>query len=307
MKNIKIENIYIKKNESYRPKSFDEFIWQENIKDNLKIIWKAFKNWEKKIGHILFFWESWYWKTTLASIFADYIWVDIKIVTAYAIEKPAQIISILTNLKDGDILFIDEIHRLKNIIEEILYIAMEDYLIDIVDQTNIRIPLNKFCLIWATTKLENLSQPLKNRFTYKFLFEQYTEEERFKIFMHYLKIFDIKHDLSKNDIIKYIPLTPREIYNLAFFIKNYYKAKKLNLFSLNEWKNFLKISNIDYNWLSSIHKKYIEILKNSNKPVWIKTLSAKLWISEKSIENDIEPLLLKLWIIERTSRWRILI
>jgi len=147
-----------------RPLSLDDFIWQENVKNILKsAIISSIKR-QDSLWHILFSWDSGFWKTTLSMIISNNLWKNIKIVTAYAIDKPADIISILNQLEEGDILFIDELHRLKPKIEEILYIAMEDFRVDIImqDETT-SIPINRFTLIWATNKLELLSDALKNR------------------------------------------------------------------------------------------------------------------------------------------------
>ena len=131
----KVEKIKkIQEEKSVRPEYFDDFIWQENIKNILKSwIISAIKR-SDTLGHVLFSWDSWFWKTTLSRIIASNLWRNIKIITAYAIEKSSDIISILNQLENWDILFIDEIHRLKPKIEEILYIAMEDFHVDIVLQ-----------------------------------------------------------------------------------------------------------------------------------------------------------------------------
>jgi len=177
-------------NNIVRPVSFEEFIWQEDIKNILKsAIISALKRWDS-LWHILLSWDSWFWKTTLACIIANYLRKNIKIITAYAMEKPSDMISILNQLEEWDILFIDEIHRLKPKIEEILYIAMEDFRIDIIVQDeNMSLPINKFTLIWATNKLENLSDAFKNRFIYKFHLKPYTNKEKEKILSKYLIFF----------------------------------------------------------------------------------------------------------------------
>lgn len=300
---------------NFRPQNFDEFIWQDYIKKTLKAAIKSSIKRNTPLWHILFSWESWYWKTTLAQIIAKQMGVDIKIITWYAITKPAEIINILNNLQYGDILFIDEIHRLKPNIEEILYIAMEDFAIDMVmpEWGNIRIPINKFTLIWATTKLEALSLPLKNRFVYKFHFEDYSEKEKKQILKRYLNFYWIKI-LEKNlleKISKFITSTPREIHNFAIMLRDYLIAswfKNNNLLLDNQiWEEFKKWAELENWWLWQIHKKYLKILKDMWWwPIWLKTIALKLGLNEKAVENDIEPLLLKLWLIEKTSRWRIL-
>jgi Holliday junction DNA helicase RuvB len=295
-----------------RPNNFDDFIWQEHIKKVLKAAIQSAKQRNSNIWHILFSWESWYWKTSLAQVISKNFWVNIKIVTWYAITKPSEIISILNSLQDWDILFIDEIHRIRPNIEEVLYIAMEDYAIDMVmpEWWNVRIPLNKFSLIWATTRLEALSQPLKNRFIYKFHFEDYTEIEKKDIIRKYINLYSIKIDEKIiNKISDNIISVPREIHNFCIKLRDYLISKWKDESNLHmddvSWEEFKDWANLINGWLNHIHKKYIEILEEFNWwPVWLKTISLRLWLNEKAVEDDIEPLLLKLWMIEKNSRWR---
>lgn len=295
-----------------RPENFKEFVWQEDIK---KILETAIESWKKRnsnLWHILFSWQSWYWKTTLAQIIANTFWVKIKIVTWYAITKWSELISILNSLENNDILFIDEIHRIKPNIEEILYTAMEDFCIDMVmpEWWNIRVNLNKFTLIWATTKLEALTIPLKNRFVYKFHFKNYSESEKLNIIKKYLNIYWLDADMKLISIIwENLEETPRTIKNFCIKLRDYIITKWLNNnLNINIWEDFVEWGWISKWWIENIHKQYIEILKSLwNRPVWLKTIAIKMWMNEKSVEEDIEPLLLKLWKIEKTSRWRILL
>lgn len=285
--------------------SFENFIWQEEIKNILQAAILSAKKRNDSLGHILLSGDSGFWKTTLANIIARQLWKNIKILTAYAIEKPSDIIAVLNQLEDGDILFIDEIHRLKPKIEEILYIWMEDFRIDLViDDENISLPINKFTLIWATNKLELLSDALKNRFVYKFHLKPYNQNEIKQILKIYLKNLGINYDQESINILskKALPV-PREIKNLAIKIRDYLTAtniKSLSKDNINDIIIHLKLE--DY-WLSSLQKRYIEILKEKEQ-VWLKTLSSILNVSEKVIEKDIEPLLINLNLIEKTKKWR---
>ena len=182
VKKINIDTI-LEPQDGFRPDSFDSFVWQEHIKKVLQTAIDSAKERKWSMGHILFCGPSWFWKTTMAHIISKQSNVNMKVVTGYAISKPSEIVSILNSLEDGDILFIDEIHRLKANVEEVLYIAMEDYVIDMVmpEWWNVRIPLNKFTLVWATTKWEWLSKPIKNRFIYDFHFMEYNANEKKKI------------------------------------------------------------------------------------------------------------------------------
>lgn len=297
-----------------RPSHFDDFIWQEEIKKILKTAIKSSEKREKALGHILLSGESWFGKTTLAQIVAKTMGVNIKIITWYAITKPAELISILNSLEDWDIVFIDEIHRIKPNIEEILYIAMEDFVIDMVmpEWWNVRIPVNNFCLVWATTKLESLSIPLKNRFVYKFHFVDYNENEKIKIIQRYLRHYGIKFDPQiLNDISRNLVSVPREINNFCvklrdYLISQWVEEKDMEIEKAS-WERFKIWAQLSQWWLTSIHKRYIEILEQLWwGPIWLKTIALKLWINEKSVEEDIESLLLKLWKIDKTTRWRIL-
>ena len=292
-----------------RPLNLDDFIWQNDIKNILKsAILSSIKR-QDTLWHILFSWDSWFWKTTLSLIIANNLEKNIKIITAYAIEKPADIISVLNQLEEWDILFIDELHRLKPKIEEILYIAMEDFRVDIVmqDETT-SIPINKFTLIWATNKLENLSDAFKNRFIYKFHLKNYTEEEKQQILAKYLKEFDIKYEdeVLQNLAKKSLPV-PREIKNLAIKIRDYLIAswlKEDSLFiDLKIYRKILQNLKLNDYWLSDLQKKYVSILKD-NKIVWLNTIASILNVSEKVVEKDIEPFLLNIWMIEKTKKWR---
>ncbi len=296
---------------SPRPVSFSDFIGQQDIVSIIKTAIKSAKNSNHTLWHILFSGASWHGKTTLGNIIANDIWVNIKIVTWYAISKPAELISILNNLQEWDILFIDEIHRLKPTIEEVLYIAMEDWVIDFVmpEWWSMRLPINQFTLIGATTKMESLSAPLKNRFVYKFHFQDYNHGEILKIIHNYLKYYTIDVDEESIwEISKKVERTPREIHNMCIKLRDYLIAEGNTHLTMraSQWPIFEQWLNIDEWGITPLHKKYLSILTSSSEPVGIKTLAAKLGLHEKAIETDIEPLLLKLWKIEKTTRWRVL-
>lgn len=313
IKKASIKKIIKKKEKNcIRPENLDDFIWQENIKNILKSwIISSIKR-EDSLWHVLFSWDSWFWKTTLSKIIADSLHKNIKIITAYAMEKPSDMISVLNQLEEGDILFIDEIHRLKPKIEEILYIAMEDFRVDIVLQDDTTsIPINKFTLIWATNKLENLSDAFKNRFVYKFHLTPYKEKEKEQILKRYLKEFHITctENIIKKLSSKTLPV-PREIKNLAIRIRDYLVASgfKWDKMYIDEhiYKELIKNLKLWEYWLSDLQKEYIKILQE-NDTLWLWTLSSMLNVAEKVIEKDIEPILINLWIIEKTKKWRKLI
>lgn len=295
---------------SQRPLSFDDFIWQQEIKKVLKSAINSSQKRDKTLWHILFSGESGFWKTTLAQIVSKTLGVNIKVVTWYAITKPSELISILNSLENWDILFIDEIHRIKPSIEEILYIAMEDFVIDMVmpEWWNVRIPVNNFCLIWATTKLESLSIPLKNRFVYKFHFIDYDNQEKIQIIERYLNHYNINFDKKiLDDIANNTVSVPREINNFCVKLRDYIVSTWSHDIKVdsNLWEKFKKWAQLTQWWLTSLHIKYLEILEQLwGWPIWLKTIALKLGINEKSVEEDIEWLLLKLGKIDKTTRWR---
>lgn len=295
---------------SHRPQSFAEFIWQSPIKSVLQTAIESAKLREAPLGHILFSGSSGFGKTTLATIISQQMNTNIKVVTGYALTKPSELVSLLNSLESWDILFIDEIHRIKPTLEEVLYIAMEDFVIDMLmpEWWSIRLPINPFTLVWATTKPESLSQPMKNRFIYHFHFMDYDLEEKKTILDRYLQHYQVNYesDLLEKFVQK-VASVPREIHNLVIKIRDYLISRQLPILTSKDREEFLKHSQIDDWGMMPIHKKYLDILADFDRPVGVKTLAVQLWVSEKNLEEDIEPLLLKLGKIEKTTKGRSLI
>lgn len=294
-----------------RPVTFSQFIGQEHVKKVLDTAIASAQKRDWSMGHVLLSGPSGFGKTTMANIIAKQLGVNIKAVAGYALTKPAEMISLLNTLEKGDILFIDEIHRIKPNIEEVLYLAMEDWIIDMVmpDGGSVRIPLAPFTLVGATTKSELLSEPFKNRFVYNFHFMDYTLDEKIAIIQHYLQKYQISCDIKLVQILeKSVVSTPREIHNFILKLRDYlvvhYEWWLLSSVILTE---FLTENKIDEWWLTPLHNKYLKILSDADRPLGVKTLAVQLWIHEKSVEDDIEPLLLKLWKIDKTRQWRILL
>ena len=295
---------------SHRPQSFAEFIWQAPIKSVLQTAIESAKLREAPLGHILFSGSSGFGKTTLATIISQQMNTNIKVVTGYALTKPSELVSLLNSLESWDILFIDEIHRIKPTLEEVLYIAMEDFVIDMLmpEWWNIRLPINPFTLVWATTKPESLSQPMKNRFIYHFHFMDYDLEEKKTILDRYLQHYQVNYEphlLEK--FVQKVASVPREIHNLVIKIRDYLISRQLPILTSKDREEFLKHSQIDDWGMMPIHKKYLDILADFDRPVGVKTLAVQLGVSEKNLEEDIEPLLLKLGKIEKTTKGRSLI
>ncbi|MDR0649841.1 MAG: AAA family ATPase [Candidatus Peribacteria bacterium] len=208
-----------------RPDSFDDFIGQQQIKKMLKTAIGSAKKREGNLGHTLFAGPSGFGKTTMAHVIAKQLGVGVKLVTAYAISKPSEIVSLLNSLEQGDVLFIDEIHRLKPTVEEVLYIAMEDFVIDMVmpEGGSVRIPINPFTLIGATTRPEMLSQPMKNRFVYRFHFMDYSFEEKQVIIERYLQQYQLSFSPSLlREMAQKVDSVPREIHNLVIKLRDFF-------------------------------------------------------------------------------------
>lgn len=295
---------------THRPHSFHSFIGQEHIVRIMQgAILSAQKN-NHQLWHTLISWPSGYGKTTLAQIIAQEYGKKFHIITAYAISQPAELISILTNINHGDVIFIDEIHRLRPQLEEMLYIAMEDYAIDMVmwDGWSVRIPLESFTLIGATTKPEHLSEPLKNRFIYDFHCMDYNESQKILILERYLKFYYIDYDTELSwNIARKVDTIPRKIHNLVVTIRDYLVSHHNDLIlDKQRWESCSKWLDISDGGLTPIHQQYLRILSSQDSALGLKTIALKLWINEESVEYEIEPLLLKSWLIEKTTRWRII-
>lgn len=297
---------------SQRPQSLDEFIGQDHITRIIKTAISSAKKNKHYLWHILLCGASGYGKTTLWSIIAKEYGKDFHIVTWYAINKPAEMISILTNLKEWDIIFIDEIHRLKPAIEELMYIAMEDFAIDMVmpDGWSVRVPLQPFTLIWATTKPEAIADPLKNRFIYNFHCVDYNEEEKYQILEKYINQYNISYDTLLIPLIALkVDTVPRHIHNFVIKIRDFLITHHHSLSLDKEIRGLCeKRLSIKDGWITPIHQRYLDILRNNNnEPIGLKTISLQLGINEDAIEQEIEPLLLKQRLINKTSRGRVII
>ncbi len=296
---------------SLRPKSLSDYVWQKNIKKHLSVSIQSAKIRKDSLEHILFYGSAWLWKTTLSNIIALEMWTSLKTTSWPAVEKQADLVSILSNLEAWDVLFIDEIHRLKPQIEEILYTAMEDYALDIMVWSgpwaqSVRIDLASFTLVWATTKLSSLSAPLRDRFWNILKLDFYDKDEIFTILKRSSKIIEIE---LIDEIIKKIASrsrwTPRIANRLLKIIRDYVVIWK-DLNSVETLEEIFADLAIDELWLDYLDKKYLKtILEKFNFwPVWLNTLSSTLWEEEATLEDVVEPYLLQIWFIERTSRWR---
>ena len=295
-----------------RPKYFDEYIGQSVLKSNLKISIEAAKKRELPLDHILFYGPPGLGKTTLASVIASEMNTNIKITSAPSLERPRDIIGILMSLKAGDILFIDEIHRLNKISEEILYPAMEDFYLDMTtgkSQTlkSVRIPIPKFTLIGATTKAGSLSSPLRDRFGLIHRLEFYTEEELTKVIQRTAKILDI--DIEEEGAIaiaKRSRGTPRIANRLVKRVRDFAIVKSNGLIDSATANNALDILQIDKFGLDNTDRTLLNIIaeKYNGGPVGIETLATALGEDSKTIEDVYEPYLVQKGFLQRTPRGR---
>ncbi len=295
-----------------RPKSFDTYIGQTSLKETLKITIEAAKKRNAPLDHLLFYGPPGLGKTTLAGVIAEQMGVNIKITSAPALERPRDIIGILMSLKGGEILFIDEIHRLNKIAEEILYPAMEDFYLDITtgkSQTvkTLRIELPKFTLIGATTKAGELSGPLRDRFGIIHRLEFYTPEELSQVIKRTAGILNIEiTDEGAYAIAKRSRGTPRIANRLVKRVADYALVKhdgKITQEIADKSLDILKIDNFgldntDRNLLKLIIEKY------DGGPVGIETIAAAIGEDVRTIEDVCEPFLLQAGLIQRTPRGR---
>ena len=311
---IKAESIDCDKNfeNSIRPKSFDTYIGQSSLKETLKITIAAAKKREQPLDHLLFYGPPGLGKTTLAGVIAEQMGAQIRITSAPALERPRDIIGILMSLKGNEILFIDEIHRLNKVAEEILYPAMEDFFLDMTtgkSQTikTLRIPLPKFTLIGATTKAGELSGPLRDRFGIIHRLEFYTEDELAAVIVRTAGILNIEiTEEGAHAIARRSRGTPRIANRLVKRVSDFALVKhdgKITEDVANESLDILKIDgygldNTDRSLLKLIIEKY------DGGPVGIETIAAAIGEDVRTIEDVCEPFLLQAGLLQRTPRGR---
>lgn len=295
-----------------RPSSWDEYIGQEQIKKNLQVFIKAAKKRGESLDHVLFFGPPGLGKTTLANLISYEMNANIKTTAAPMIEKSGDLAAILTNLEEGDILFIDEIHRLSPAIEEILYPAMEDFRLDIIIGSGpaaqtIKLDLPKFTLIGATTRAGMISAPLRDRFGMHFRLNFYSHEELGRIIeaaskkLNCLSNIDASLETSRRS-----RGTPRIALRLLKRIRDFAEVEDETQIALHRAKYALDALGVDDNGFDELDKRFLELLiEAKGRPMGLGTIAASLSEDEGTIEDVIEPYLIANGYIEKTARGRI--
>ncbi len=296
-----------------RPQTFTDYVGQEKVKKNLNILIQAAQKRKESIEHVLLYGPAGLGKTTLANIIAKEMGVNIKTTSGPAIERVGDFGSILTNLSDGDILFIDEIHRLNKSIEEILYPAMEDYKLDIIigkgpSARTIQLDLPHFTLIGATTKLGALSNPLRNRFGAIHRLEFYSNDEIKRIIERSSRILGV--NINSNGLQKIASCaryTPRVANRLIKRVRDYSQIKEFSIITGEVAKKALEMIDVDPIGLEPADKHILKTIieKFRGGPVGLGTLAAATSEEISTIEEVYEPYLMQLGFIARTPRGRV--
>lgn len=298
---------------SLRPKALSEFIGQQKVKDNLMIFMQAAKKRNEPIEHVLLHGPPGIGKTTLSHIIANEMGVHIRVTSGPAIEKAGDLGAIITNLEDGDILFIDEIHRLNRLIEEVLYPAMEEYALDIVvgkgpSAKTLRLELPKFTLIGATTKVHLLSSPLRDRFGNVYRLDFYEHDDIEKIICRSAEILGVAADTQAlQEIAKRARRTPRIANRLLKRVRDYAQVKADGNITTAGAMEALQRLDIDEYGLDETDRKILTLIINKyhGGPVGLNTIAAAISEDQSTLEDVYEPYLLQLGFLARTPRGRV--
>ena len=297
---------------SLRPTSWDEYIGQGQIKKNLKVFIEASRKREEALDHILFFGPPGLGKTTIANLIAVQMNAQIKTTAAPMIEKSGDLAAILTNIEEGDILFIDEIHRMSPAIEEILYSAMEDFRLDIIIGSGpaaqtVRIDLPRFTLIGATTRAGMLSQPLRERFGMHFRMQFYSAKELGEIVrLASIKLNKITVDKASYEIAKRSRGTPRLALRLLRRVRDFSEVANEHEINMKTTKYGLDQLGVNDLGFDEEDIRLLELLISAKgRPMGLSTIAAALSEDEGTIEDVLEPYLLANGYIERTARGRV--
>ena len=299
--------------QSVRPRSFEEFVGQDKIKENLKVYIQAARQRNEALDHVLFCGPPGLGKTTLAHIIASELGSDIKVTSGPVLERPGDLAAILTNLGEKDILFIDEIHRMPRIAEEILYPAMEDFQLDIIigqgpSARSLKLNLPNFTLIGATTRTGLLTSPLRDRFGIINRLDFYKPQDLEKILLRSARILnsDIRKE-SASEIASRSRGTPRIANRLLRRTRDFAQVKGDGVIEINITKEALKAMDVDRMGFDDMDRKLLLTIieKYSGGPVGLETLASSIREEKDTIEDVYEPYLLQQGFIDRTPRGRV--
>ena len=296
-----------------RPTSFDDFVGQVDIIKNLKVYIQAAQQREDALDHVLLFGPPGLGKTTLAYIISKELNVNIKTSSGPVIDKAGDLAGVLTNLEEKDVLFIDEVHRLNSIVEEYLYSAMEDYMIDIMidkgpSARSVQLNLNQFTLIGATTKLGNLTPPMRDRFGVILRLNFYTENDLAEIIKRSAKLLNIKITKNgANEIATRSRGTPRIANRILKRARDFAQINSNGIINKNLADEALKMMGIDSDGLDEMDQKILSVMiKNfDGGPVGLETIGVAISENPHTVEEVYEPFLIQKGYIQRTARGRI--
>jgi holliday junction DNA helicase RuvB len=297
---------------SLRPKDFASYIGQERLKKNMQLAIQAAKKRDEPIDHVLLYGPPGLGKTTMASVIANEMGANIRITSGPAIERAGDLASLLTNLQDGDILFIDEIHRLHRSVEEVLYSAMEDFKLDIMlgkgpSARSLRLDLPRFTIIGATTRTGSLAAPLRDRFGLQHRLEFYKDDEISQIIQRAANILEVPIDESSAlHLAKRARLTPRIANRLLKRVRDYADVNGDGIIDMSITTSAMDMLEIDELGLDPADRRVLDTIieHHGGGPVGVETLAALTGDERATIEDFFEPYLMQIGLLERTPRGR---